>query len=394
MIFRSLLWVLVQYPFVSVHADTCSTSVVLVGSNAHSRSEVERSEVMGQISRLYSEALNDRQPMEVVLKLMGELAEREGTSVEAIRMEVEAIEVSPSELQAIAEERLEHREQERSRLYEGLLPYLDGIGREHRKIIEDELILPGFVNPLSTGEVEFHFQGDHRFVIGDDKDYSVVTKVSFSRKDSFAIGQVPVTQFLYFLAALGVADVDPTPSEFKNGHGAVVLNLNGTKYSLKPNHPVESVNWNEAVAHASRVSEILGFSYSLPKEKQWEFANRSGSEEEYHFGSDGGSLHRYAWFSDNSGRQTHAVGELLPNAFHLYDTHGNVREWTSSRRGVHRTVKGGSWSVDAYRLRSAYRYGKLRDSRDGDVGFRLVRPSSSNTSPTHRFIFGQPATSK
>jgi hypothetical protein len=392
--FRSAFILFSIWASAVAQADTCRDSAALLGSDPGRQRESLREEVIEQLASLFGLAINDKAPMEAAHERIQELADREGKAFAEILREVEAREVSPTEKREGAEELRAIRAEEQSRLHEGLRPYLDPIGRDHRKVIEETLIRPGLVYPLVTGEVEFRFRGVHRIAVGDERWWGgregETKKVSFGPRDSFAIGQVPVTQLLYFLAALGAKKVDATPSEFKEGAGAVVLRLGDKVYALKPNHPVENVSYVEARAHAARVSGLTGLSYRLPTQLKWEFANRAGSTSRYHFGDDATELSRYAWFKENAGDQTHAVGQLLPNAFHLYDTHGNVWEWTSSRNGLERVVRGGAWYLDARTLRSANCSIRAPEARYGStLGFRLERQSVGIARPAHTFTLGE-----
>jgi formylglycine-generating enzyme required for sulfatase activity len=380
------------------HADTCRDTVALLGNESDGSAEVSRERLMEQMAAFYAAALNDEVPKELVVGLVKELSEREGKSFAELMGELENRVASPREWKEREEERLARREQELAHLFDGLEPYLARLSRKHRKAIEDQLIFPGLVKPLSTGEVEFRFLGPHEFIVGDEgldgKSKGTTREVSFGPNDGFAIGQVPVTQLMYFLAAIGQEDaVDPSPSRFKMGSGGVALRLDDRTYFIKPNHPVERVSWIKASAHAHRVSRLTGAQYELPTEKQWEFANRAGSTGIYHFGDSANVLPRFGWSSINSGRETHAVGELLPNGFNLYDTHGNVWEWTSTIRYTldsysRRVARGGSSFNSAESLLSAYRDGNAPDQGRDWLGLRLVRQSPITISPSHTFTFG------
>jgi formylglycine-generating enzyme required for sulfatase activity len=200
----------------------------------------------------------------------------------------------------------------------------------------------------------------------------------------FYLGATPVTQGQYRLI------VGTNPSSFK---GAEDL-------------PVESITWHEAVAFCNTLSEreglkpfyhsgsgahLGGDGYRLPTEAEWEYACRTGSTTRFSFGDDEASLGEHAWFSGNSGSQTHPVGQKHPNAWGLYDMHGNVWEWCEdwyeanyyakspdadplclSGASGH-VVRGGCWSRAPRFARSAYRVSGSPEARSDGLGFRLAR---------------------
>jgi formylglycine-generating enzyme required for sulfatase activity len=127
--------------------------------------------------------------------------------------------------------------------------------------------------------------------------------------------------------------------------------------------------------------------YRLPTDAQWEYACRAGTTTAF---NNGNAINDdTGWYSRNSGNKTHEVGLKPPNAWGLYDMHGNVLEWcwdwwngevqtdpVSSSR-FRRMVRGGCWSSPAENLRSAYRFHNLPDYRSSFFGFRLARPESN-----------------
>ncbi|MCY2987804.1 MAG: formylglycine-generating enzyme family protein [Planctomycetota bacterium] len=120
----------------------------------------------------------------------------------------------------------------------------------------------------------------------------------------------------------------------------------------------------------------LGEGYRLPSEEEWEFACRARSKTRWFFGDDKERLREYAWYSANSDRVTHPVGELKANEWGLYDVHGNVREWCDTRwsvRGSTRVLRGGSWDDTAGYVRSAARDDGRPDYRCSRFGFRVAR---------------------
>jgi formylglycine-generating enzyme required for sulfatase activity len=171
------------------------------------------------------------------------------------------------------------------------------------------------------------------------------------------------------------------------------------------NFPVENASWFDAVRFCNRISELTGldlcyntdtwqcdFSKNgcrLPTEAEWEYACRAGSNEKYCFGNDKSRLTEYAWYSANTSG-TYPVGVKKPNAWGLYDMHGNVYEWccdfydenyykdspinnpTGPQSGSYRVLRGGSWSNHSDYIRSAHRGREHQGIGDSHIGFRVV----------------------
>jgi formylglycine-generating enzyme required for sulfatase activity len=172
--------------------------------------------------------------------------------------------------------------------------------------------------------------------------------------------------------------------------GAIVGNENADL-------PVENVSWDNAVEFCKKLSELpdekkAGRVYRLPTEAEWEYACRAGSKTAYSFDDEEGLLPEYGWFNRNSSNRTHTVGLLEPNAWGLYDMHGNVFEWCSDWYGEYpkgavsdptgpkvdsdRVLRGGGWRYFAAYCRSANRNWDTPDGRSNDLGFRLALSSS------------------
>ena len=147
---------------------------------------------------------------------------------------------------------------------------------------------------------------------------------------------------------------------------------NPSRFTGNSNRPVESVSWDDVQAFIEKLNAKEGGAmYRLPTEAEWEYAARAGSITAYSFGDDAKQLGEYAWYGDNSKGETHPVGQLKPNAWGLYDMHGNVWEWVQDWYGKYaaeavmdpqgpsagsaRVGRGGGWSAGARFCRSAYR---------------------------------------
>ena len=156
--------------------------------------------------------------------------------------------------------------------------------------------------------------------------------------------------------------------------------------------PVESVSWEDIQEFLKKLNtQYPGRSYRLPTESEWEYACRAGTTTRFSSGSSDSDLDRVGWYSGNSGDKTHPVGQKQPNAWGLYDMHGNVWEWcedvwhedyngaptdgsawTKGGNQGRRVLRGGSWYGSPKYCRSAFRgrYGAV--GSNDVVGFRLV----------------------
>ncbi len=112
--------------------------------------------------------------------------------------------------------------------------------------------------------------------------------------------------------------------EVTQGEWAAVMGNNPSHFKGDPNRPVENVSWHDVQRFMEKLNEREGgATYRLPTEAEWEYAARAGTKgTRYHKNID-----EIAWYVENSTRETHAVGQKVPNAWGLYDMLGNVFEW-------------------------------------------------------------------
>lgn len=257
-------------------------------------------------------------------------------------------------------------------------------------------------------------------------DEAPVHKVRITR--AFYLGQHEVTvgQFRRFLQASGYQPESEADGSGGYGYNPAydpALSVRGDafegrnpKYSWRnpgfsqdDDHPVVNVTWNDALAMCKWLSQAEGKTYRLPTEAEWEYAARAGTSTQYYTGDDPQSLLGAANIFDadaakNWGRWssyalaghddfafTSPVGSFAPNAFGLYDMHGNAWEWTADWHDDHyyansplndpqgpatgnvRVRRGGSWHTWSFYARSSYRNWNAPDTRYTLVGMRLLR---------------------
>ncbi|MBR6460739.1 MAG: formylglycine-generating enzyme family protein [Verrucomicrobia bacterium] len=168
------------------------------------------------------------------------------------------------------------------------------------------------------------------------------------------------------------------------------------------NNPVEEVSWNDAMEFCAKLTAAAkasgklpeGYEFTLPTEAQWEYACRAGTTTALNSGKNLSGeeecpeMDEVDCYWGNSDRKTHPVGQKQPNAWGLYDMHGNVNEWcldwegeyptssvtdpTGPVTGDYRILRGGCWGNYAYYCRSASRSSNSDDTSDWNYGFRVA----------------------
>jgi formylglycine-generating enzyme required for sulfatase activity len=178
--------------------------------------------------------------------------------------------------------------------------------------------------------------------------------------------------------------------EVTQGQWETVMGNNPSRFKGDTSRPVKTVSWEEVQKFIDKLNPGEGGTkYRLPTEAEWEYAARAGSTTAYSFGDDSGQLGKYAWYGDDAGNTTHPVGTRQPNAWGLYDMHGNVWEWVQDWYGKYtaepvtdpqgpasgsaRVFRGGGWGYDAGGCRSASRSHIAPGYRFDYLGFRLLR---------------------
>ncbi len=166
-----------------------------------------------------------------------------------------------------------------------------------------------------------------------------------------------------------------------------VMGKNPSKFK-GDNLPVECVSWDDCQEFINKLNRITGKTFRLPTEAEWEYAARGGKKSRGYQYSGSNNLADVAWYEDNSGSKTHAVGSKQANELGIYDMAGNVWEWcqdwygkyssssqtnpTGATSGSHRVYRGGGWRNGARLCRSSCRCGITPGYRYNNLGLRLV----------------------
>ena len=227
------------------------------------------------------------------------------------------------------------------------------------------------------------------FTLGDDRGKPDETPAHKVWIDAILMDAHEVTQEDYGKLILG------NPSHFKG-----------------PDRPMEQISWAKAAVYCNARSKAEGLApcydedtaechfaaggYRLPTEAEWEYACRAGGAGAYAFGNDASRLRDFAWFTDNGAKATHPVAKKKPNAWGLFDMHGNVAEWCNDvyaedyyqaspdrnprgpATGKRYVLRGGAWNSSAQACRAAYRVAENPGFQDAcfaldAIGFRCVR---------------------
>jgi formylglycine-generating enzyme required for sulfatase activity len=248
------------------------------------------------------------------------------------------------------------------------------------------------------------------FMMGSDSgedDEKPAHRVRMTRP--FYVGRYEVTvgQFRRFAEATGYStgsEEAGVSTTWRNGGFQTVpgLNWRNLGFPQDERHPVAGLSWSDAEAFCRWVSSLAQgadgrrWAVHLPTETEWEYACRAGTSTKFHTGDSEQDLRRAAWFTTkrDMSMETRPVGQKQPNAWGLFDMHGNVPEWCQDwygqdyygqspnvdpqgpATGAERVVRGGSWRNATNWFRSACRSKGLPQQSYDDRGFRVVCDTS------------------
>lgn len=247
----------------------------------------------------------------------------------------------------------------------------DSGGRKNKKKKKDtKSELPavdqGLLDSLAA---DFVWVTGGKFIMGDyggDADEKPAYEVIV---DGFAISKYPVTQRQW----------------------TAIMGSNPSQFTGCDQCPVDMVSWDDAQRFIEILNEVSGKKYALPTEAEWEYAAKGGLKTRGFRYSGSDDINAVGWFTGNSGRHPHPVGEKAPNELGLYDMTGNVWEWcrdwynknyyelresnnpAGPSSGSGRVRRGGSWFTQEVSCRTSVRNSVKQDYKDDSGGFRLVQ---------------------
>ena len=237
--------------------------------------------------------------------------------------------------------------------------------------LSDDTSMPSLPENFQAADIEMLAIDAGEFVMGaaENDPYAIDWEypqrtVKISRP--FLLGKYPITQ-KEWQALMG-----NNPSSIKGA-----------------NLPVDKISWHDAQEFIAKLNKQAGHKrYRLPTEAEWEYACRAGSNSLFCFGDDISKLGDYAWFNENSGGKLQSVGKKKPNAWGLYDMHGNVEEWVQDKAGKYRMLsitdpkgsaksdthifRGGSYECDFNFCRSSKRSSMRPEFALNGVGLRVA----------------------
>ena len=178
--------------------------------------------------------------------------------------------------------------------------------------------------------------------------------------------------------AIELGKYEVTQAQWKAINGGQPSHFSGM------DRPVEMVSWDDVQGFLSKLNQRRdGYRYRLPTEAEWEYAARAGSAAPQEANPESG------WYDRTAGGQTHPVGQKRPNAWGLYDMHGNVFEWVGDwyaeysgypetdpsgpAKGLRRVLRGGSWVYGVKDTRASVRFFNVPTLKYNDTGFRCAR---------------------
>lgn len=296
----------------------------------------------------------------------------EQTATPDIEAEIEAIKTKVTECKKIVQQKEEELKSALADLdaYEDKVKKLEELRDSYiQKTKDEETTIKDFnidgvtfkMIPVEGGSFKMGSIDENSYAGNDEKPQHQVTL------SDFYIGETLVTQTLW----------------------QAVMDCNHS-YFTGDNLPVDSVSWDDCQEFVKRLNLKTGMSFRLPTEAEWEYAACGGKKSRGYMYAGSDNVNDVAWYSDNSGKQTHPIKEKKANELGLYDMLGNLMEWCEdlydidyyknspernpckSSSGYERVLRGGSWNSNKNSCRVSNRFSDIPNHYSNSYGFRLV----------------------
>ena len=202
--------------------------------------------------------------------------------------------------------------------------------------------------------------------LASSNSYGNTPGMSFIPAGKFNVG---ISTKEIYVDAFYIDKTEVTQKKFKELMGPSIFSFRGE------NHPAEQITWQKANAYCQKIGK------RLPNELEWEKAAKGGTNTKYFWGNEPDAT--YAWYGGDYDIGHHPVGMKKPNSFGLFDTSGNVWEWTNSKGETQskysenkinkRIARGGSFNISSNLITSFSRISLYASSRLFNVGFRCAK---------------------
>lgn len=243
--------------------------------------------------------------------------------------------------------------------------------------------------PIATAEAAQKDRADEKAAAEESARKAAEAAEEAARKERAA--KEPLFRLIRDMVAIPGKNFKMGKYEVTQAQWQVVMGYNNPSRFKGDYYPVGSVSWDDCKTFLEKLNarpevKASGLTFRLPTEAEWEYACRAGGTGDYCRLADGTeitaeTLGKIAWYGVNSKDQPAPVGQKEPNAFGLYDMHGNVWEWCEDlyqTSASDRVRRGGSWSTDSGRCAAGDRGGSRPDRRYSILGFRLAASQNVN----------------
>ena len=199
--------------------------------------------------------------------------------------------------------------------------------------------------------------------------------------NGFFIGRFEITQ-AQWRAVMGNNKEPKSQKEKLSPEHISGMGIINTRKDINPkvfkgdSLPALNISWNDAQEFIRRLNQKTGRNYRLPTKAEWEYAAKSGTNNDSYKYAGDNSIKGVAWciYFNSGGYHPHSVGTKRANSLGIYDMCGNVKEWCEDIKGSSRILKGGCWFDNEKSCRISFTEKSSPSDSDNGYGFRVVIP--------------------